>query len=154
MQVATAWLHEQCAIVNGVMFPDDRVYLVSVTSRPRQSPLVACSEETVSISSVFGDADVEFTELTGLFEAEYPDRGLVVACGEGGMGGDGFVAVLKSGNRELVWLAFFDASNPFIRASLAGDIVHAVSSLGHCWRFPVDRPERVSAVEECDVCQM
>jgi hypothetical protein len=70
-------------------------------------------------------------------------RDIKLSFGEGSMGGDGFVARSEVGSGRLRWVAFFQASNPFARGWLEGDVAVVVSTHGHVWRFPLERPERV-----------
>lgn len=66
-----------------------------------------------------------------------------VIVGGGAWESDGFVAVL---DREdvLLWVAFFQSSEPFIRCERAEDRIHAVTIEGTLWSFPIAAPERVT----------
>jgi len=60
------------------------------------------------------------------------------------MGADGFVAVLRLDNGEIVWIAFFTRSNPFEEIQLVEDQVMARTNLGMWWQFPLHSPEMVT----------
>ncbi len=69
-----------------------------------------------------------------------------VSCGEGGWGGEGFVAVSRFEDDYLLWMAFFDVSNPFEKINVRENVISGVTNLGNTWRFPIDNPERLSIV--------
>jgi hypothetical protein len=70
-------------------------------------------------------------------------RALIVAAGEGGQDGDGFVALLSGPDGRLEWLAFFDDSQPFEAVAFDADEVVARTAAGRELRFPVGAPERL-----------
>ncbi len=71
-------------------------------------------------------------------------RNLSVYCGEGGFGGDGYVALVSAESDEPIWIAFFDTSNPFVSVELTADNVIATSNHGNRWSFPIEAPEKVT----------
>ena len=89
--------------------------------------------------------NLEWTYLAQLCESVEND--IVIAGGEGGIGSDGFVAVLRTSDRHLMWLAFFDDSNPFIKVSFLNGIVIAFSNLGDVWNFPLEKPHELKVVK-------
>ncbi|MEI6433127.1 MAG: hypothetical protein WCP07_13160 [bacterium] len=54
----------------------------------------------------------------------------IAKAGSGGFGGEGFVGV-EDADGQLQWLAFFNDSNPFVRLSMEGNILEAVSNTGN-----------------------
>lgn len=68
------------------------------------------------------------------------DGGHEAVCGEGDYGSDGFVVVVRTNNKKLVWLAAFDCSNHFIRVEFGEDAVYAYSTMGNTWKFPLAEP--------------
>lgn len=91
-----------------------------------------------------------WTEVTPLCELQVADSKLRILGGEGGFGGDGFVALTTVDQNELVWLAFFDHSNPFVELSLDESrlVIIAKSNLGMKWVFPLHEPQRVTIIAD------
>ena len=85
------------------------------------------------------------TKLARLCERSYANTNLRLVAGEGAYGSEGFVAAAEITSAQLLWLAYFDCSNPFEEVSLINDVVVAISSLGHTWRLPLLHPETLNA---------
>lgn len=101
-------------------------------------------KENVSLESFLAENIEYWTKLIPLCELHLANHNLIVSGGGGGFGSDGFVAASQSSNDLLVWLAFFDYSNPFIE--LAEDSKNHVigkTTLGELWRFDLNSPEYV-----------
>lgn len=78
-----------------------------------------------------------------LCEATDSARGMRAVAGDGPNGADGFVALLKSEESHIEWIAFFQSSNPFVEVEFSEGCVRAKSNLNIWWRFPVDAPDSV-----------
>lgn len=140
------WQDGLCPIINGVVFSNGRVVLLEFKHErmngEREVHLRKCGEK--SLESVL-DGDCSFftgiTELCSV-ECEGSDKRLV--GGEGGMGGDGFVALTSGRGDHLEWIAFFENSNPFIRLACQDGSALAQSTYGDRWSFPITNPEKAT----------
>ena len=136
------WEDKSWPIRNGIYFADDTVAVLKILM-PWEN-----SEEAVSVS-VAGSATLEQAEelrenkethLAQLCEQANVGLDLRVVGGEGSHGSEGFIAVIELSTRHLVWLAYFDCSNPFEKVSLENGIVTAISNLRHAWHLPLTEP--------------
>lgn len=143
--ISAAWEAETCPIVNAIFFADGRVVQLEVedASSPSRSAHISPSAST-SFETLSADDAVQWTYLTSLGECENTTRGLAVVFGEGGFGGDGFVALLDQATKQLMWLVFLDCSNPFQHAAFDDDAIVATTNTGVLWRFPIQYPEKVT----------
>lgn len=65
-----------------------------------------------------------FVEITPMINgADIPDMGCHAICGEGQMGNEGFVALVRNG--ILIWSFFSKISNPFYEIKRIGNSVFA-----------------------------
>ena len=64
-------------------------------------------------------------------------------CGEGSLGGDGYIALYKR-DETLLWVIFLEDVNPFTRLELRGTHLVAINSHGEIWDVPIDRPESLN----------
>jgi hypothetical protein len=146
-QISEAWKEERCPIVNGIFRPDDSVSrLMRDGNLENGDPVTLRVADQTTVSELERSGGLEWTYLTQLCEFRATSSRYVAVGGEGGMGSDGFVALLEH-DVKLLWLAFFDWSNPFTEVSIKDTVVTAVSSLDTIWRFPVDAPEAVTLSE-------
>lgn len=136
-----AWEQRWCPMVNGILFPDGSVVPVAA---PAPGAGAAAAGPRTTLAALAARGRVEWTTLGPLARAASPDRTLVAAAGEGGVGGDGFVALMSAPDCRLTWLAFFDRSDAFEAIRFEEACVVARTSGGREYRFPVAAPERLS----------
>ncbi|MGD9636814.1 MAG: hypothetical protein AB7G28_11585 [Pirellulales bacterium] len=146
------WRAESCPILNGIIFPDGRVREVHIRSDrvngKNSTPIIQRGNWTRLID-LNAAKPLQTTGLISLCEATDESRNLCVQGGEGGLGGDGFVAALKLDTGNLLWIAFFTESNPFVSIELYENEVLSLTNHGTCWRFPLRSPEDVGFQREC-----
>jgi len=97
-----------------------------------------------SLSEAYSKGALEFTTITEMIDETATDAGrnLRAYCGEGGFGGDGFVALCWADTDKPIWIAFFETSNPFVSVSLHANCVVAQTTLDRKWTFPLEEPEK------------
>lgn len=127
-------------MVNGLLYPDGTVVPVTVWPGATGAPAVGPRRRLTELA---GSGPIRWTTLGPLVRAVSPDRSFIAAAGDGGRDGDGFVALLGGPEKSLVWLAFFDDSQPFEEVRFEGGDVVARTTTGRELRFPVDAPERL-----------
>ena len=142
--VNTLWKSERCPYRTGVYRPDDTVTWLEVSMEWTfreggwvHVDVIGRGRVERGMNGDIGDV----AEITRMNERIYPELDLRISCGEGGHGSVGFIAVSKASTDDLVWLAFFGNSNPFVSASLEGDEVVVISNHGHIWHLPLNNPE-------------
>jgi hypothetical protein len=132
--------HGACPILNGLLYPDGSVLLVDSLPSGPGAPTFG---PRTSLDALDATEPLEWTTVGTLAEAVSPDGSYSAVGGEGGMGGDGFVAVTAAADKRLLWVAFFEDSNSFEEIRFDGGDVVARSNLGREYRFPVTAPERL-----------
>lgn len=129
-----------CPILSGLMYPDGSVLLVDAVPSGPGAPTF---RRRTTLAALDATEPLEWTTVGTLAQAVSPDGSYSAIGGEGGMGGDGFVAVSAAADKRLLWVAFFEDSNPFEEVRFDGGDVVARSNLGREYRFPVTAPERL-----------
>ena len=140
------WENRTWPVRNGLYIADGTVALLKVsmpweTSDKRISVIVSGSAKLEQIHEL---RENRLTHLASLCEESNAGLKLTIFAGEGAHGSEGFVAVSQTTTGHLMWLAYFDCSNPFEKVLLKNGIVTAVSNLGHSWHFPLTQPERLT----------
>lgn len=147
-RILEGWDDERCPILCGIFRPDDSVSMVKVeTDSSSGNPIRLRVINHSTVNDLERLKPLDWTYLTQLCEAHSPSMGRSAVAGEGGYGGDGFVALLNE-RKELLWLAFFDCSNPFTKLTIVDQQVVAFSSLGNEWRFLFESPETATIQPE------
>jgi len=136
----------ECPIVNGVVTSEGVIYRIDIPKKninptneesfPRKS--------TTTLSQLDEKGSLYWTTLFTMGETFSKERNIKVIYGEGGMGADGFIVTSTFDTDSLIWVAFFDYSNPFREVFFQENNLIAWSTLDEKWIFPLDRPEKVS----------
>ncbi len=143
--IQSRWQDDYCPCVDGVLFHDGSLVLMEcslITGGPTAEVQVRPLARATLASFLEYNPD-SWSSIGRGCAFTWPERGLQLFAGEGGLGSDGFVACTSLDNQRLLWLAFFQCSNPFREVRGAGEEVVAVSTYGHLWFFPLANPERV-----------
>lgn len=144
--VAQLWEDEACPYFDLVMFSDGRLFKLDMSGSKLDDAGSTASTEWVRISDV-PEIDIpdEMNEgFASLYQQDIMELGISVSVGECCASGEnGFVAVTSIDSRELRWLAFFLASNPFDQFSIENGELVAISTSNEKYRFPLNRPEMV-----------
>lgn len=129
---------ERFPCVDGVYLPSGEVVVMECAQNLWVRPLAGST-----LASILSYNEDMMTSLGPLFTERA--FGYVISGGEGSNGSEGFLA-LRSADGALVWVAYFQTSNPFTGARVEGDRVIAETNLGHRWSFPIGDPARVTVV--------
>ncbi len=143
-RIQKAWTEGKSPIINGIVYGDDTAVLLDIAAGAVGSSYSIHVASKTTLADLERGQKLEWTYIAQLCEAKVFEEGLTIVGGEGGMGADGFIAVIRTASNQLVWLAFLDCSNPFEKVSLSDGIINAVTNLGHTWSFPLARPEAVT----------
>lgn len=132
-------------IINGI-FLYGRVYEYSIENLRGAD---GCRRRAVFSGTAerFGEG---VSTLCATYEKVCEEQGLLLECGEGSWGGDGFVCLSETG-RKILFLAFFDTADPFIVAEYKERRVRALNNLGELWTFSFDDngPPSIEIGGEC-----
>lgn len=145
-ELETRWRDEEVPIINGIAFASGRVAWINheENDTPGEPPFTLEAGPVLTLDELAEDPDFGWTSVVPNLEVRRSDGRWSAATGEGGMGGDGFVAVFQGAFETLLWVAFFEDINPFDQLSFSEDALIATTSLGHEWHFPLDAPEKVT----------
>jgi hypothetical protein len=145
-KIQQMWEDKRWSCRNGLYFQDDTVAPLSILM-PWETATKTVSVQVSNRATIDRVENIKKNETTRIGsngEQSYPDLNLRVIGGEASHGSEGFVAVTQMTTDRLVWLAYFNCSNPFETVSLVDGIVIAVSNLGHVWRLPLSQPETLA----------
>lgn len=133
------WAKERCPVVNGIYYGDDNVIVMEYISSCPPRPVAR-----TKLSSIL-NLGPWMTTLNSLFRFDDELLKIHVQCGEGSDGSEGFVCVESLSDGKLIWLAYFENSNPFMHACVESDTIIATTNRKQVWRFPIKHPEFVKA---------
>lgn len=75
--------------------------------------------------------------LSENYRKEYKEHSLLLECGEGSYGGIGYLC-LSTIDEEIICLACFEESNPFIVAEYRDGYIRAMNNIFEMWTFQFD----------------
>lgn len=139
--IVEKWMDAELPLVSGVYERSGRSHLVRPVDPPRLLPLTL---EVVEEGGVLQPRTSRWTQAIPMAQARDSLVGDFVIVGECGHGSDGFVAVQKNEEPEsLIWLAFFDFSNPFESMQIEPDVIRVFNNLQEEWCFDRSLPWRI-----------
>ncbi|MCP4600753.1 MAG: hypothetical protein GY847_09510 [Proteobacteria bacterium] len=147
MNIQHQWASMKCPIINGILFANGDIEWINVGLLPQSGGMARIQlspGRPTDVKTLTDEGVLDWTEVAPLCEAIDEKRNIRVFAGEGGLGADGFVAVLKASDSQLEWVAFFENSNPFVEVELRETEVLAKTNLSNTWRFPLDSPAQVT----------
>ena len=136
------WREEKAPIIDGVLFAsgDIALFRYEWIAEPSIGVRAVATGQHTTLQE-FLDAKPGFwTALTELGSVPWLEGGLRIVCGGGGFGADGYVGACVADTNYLLWLAFFQESNPFDEITLEGATAIARSTYGQRWTFPIREP--------------
>ena len=129
------WREELVPIFDGILYADGRIARFSYDEGVRMSG-------PSSLAAVLGANPDYWTSITEHQTARWGD--LVLHCGGGGLGADGFVAATRADDGTLAWLMFSQRSNPFTALEVRDNVVRATTNVGHTWELALPTPDSVA----------
>lgn len=135
------WSKNMLPLVNGIVYPSCKVVFVDVRYGESSNLYERENSFVTTVEELDSTGDLGWVYISSLFKKESNEGAFTVSCGEGDMEGDGFVSLYSNVEKRLLWIAFFDNSNPFVEAEVDGSMVRARTNLDYLWSFPIDSPE-------------
>jgi hypothetical protein len=137
--IQNLWENEKAVLFNGIVFSNDETLeLFRIGSKDKKEVRVGVSGNLADIIR----NGVGTTTIDVFASATDQSGDLMIACGDGAFGSDGFVCCLKK--NKVSWFLFMDDSNPFVEVQINGDVAKVRSSLDEVWSIPLHRPQDLS----------
>lgn len=148
-RIQHAWNESKCPLVNGVVFDSGQVCQLRIRVLQIRQTWVEWLEPAgrMDLQEYLAQHGDSWVECTPLAEAACAALGVQIVCGGGPLGADGFCAACRAADRHLLWLAFFQDSNPFEYVEVHEDAAFVVNNSQNVWRIPLTRPELASIVK-------
>ena len=143
--IADFIIHQQCPIVDGIVYSNGEVHLIDFSVDWRQKPISKfVLSEVTSISELAANGNLGWSDCSFLAKKNYEEAQLTIFCGEGVWGSDGFVGCINSATQKLLWIAYFTESNPFCEVKFHEASIFAKSTLNLWWCLPLKYPHLLS----------
>jgi hypothetical protein len=140
----TLWSNERCLIFDGILFNNGEILCIDISyAKPGET---CCQNGITSLDSLVYKNPDWMTSLSKTASLAINNGNKSVVCGEGGMGGDGFIAVVDSIKHELEWIFFSQTSNPFIALSESGGVITAATNIDTIWQISLEYPKSIKRI--------
>lgn len=123
---------ENLPIINGIMYSNGYVDSVAISVQAKHSRTV-CKQEHKVLSS----NDLDYTYAYPSSELIIESMNCKITCGGGSYGGDGFVLATALDSGEMLWLASFDESNPFVNIYEKNHHIYVTNNCNEIWQIDV-----------------
>ncbi|WP_426586044.1 hypothetical protein [Mucilaginibacter sp. R-33] len=139
--------HLECPSVNGIIFSDRTIQLFEVEiswERPTEFKLQTSS--TTSIDDLEKTGELYWSSCAILDEFIDETGSIKAFCGEASHGSDGFIGIMDLNKEKVIWIAFFNSSNPFNKVTIEDEQVTAVSTIKNVWKFNINKPTIIEVI--------
>lgn len=145
------WENEYVPLINGIVFPTGKIILVNTYWNENGCFIFEKGKISItSIDKLRADNELDWEHISPLKKIDYKEEDISISCGEGGYGGIGFIVVSSCAEKNLIWSACFEESNPFVDIRMRNRDIIATSNLGWEWIFPLDNPDKVDIIKSSD----
>ena len=133
---------KECLAENGILFGNGLLQLiqVDVAFDPSVTYQIRLGEK-LDLRAKGGHAGFHSCLCSTMCRVVDSNANLEAIGGSGDYGSDGFVALVDFNSKSLIWVAYFDCSNPFETITFSNDLLIARSTMNHSWEFPLKHPE-------------
>ena len=138
----------ECPSINGIIFPDETVQIIDIEvdwESPINYTIKKISKS--SINALSSKGNLNWNDCAIIVNYVDKKHSIEIIAGEGDYGSDGFVGVIDLDSRKLIWLAFFNCSNPFNEIEVVDEEIYAKSTNDCLWKFKIKEP--ISFVVDC-----
>ena len=141
LQVFSRWKHNEIPIVNGIVFPNGQIEAMTIECEGGNR--TAKQNGKTTLQELENRSELYYSNIMTNHHIQTSDELYDIYCGEGSYGGDGFIVVTSEHGNYLVWIAFFEDSNPFIKVQYKEDFVYGFNSLNEKWSFKLKAPTEI-----------
>lgn len=133
-QMQDGWNKGLCPLIDGILYTDG--VLTSVKVENGGDGLTISKQGSCLLDSIecFVEIDISST-------LDY--EGAEIGCGASSMGDEGFFYCSKEG--VLLWVAFFQGSNPFVDVKMEKGLAVVTNNWGHNLQFHPSDPSTIEA---------
>ena len=136
------WKKGRLPIISGILYENGNVNWINIESKNRMRRIEHGSK--LNLNTLMEENEIYLSEITILCRKEDISKRIIVSCGEGGHGSEGFIVVEENDTKKIKWVAFFEESNPFEKIEVIDDVIYTYNNLGEKWAFEINDPINVS----------
>lgn len=136
------WHNEKLPIINGIIYADGSIDWINVDYDGDSRKIVFGNK--IHLNDLINKNELYLSSIMVNKKLENPEKQIMVYCGEGGFGGDGFVVVESQTDFKIEWIAFFETANPFENIEVIDDKIIAYNNLDEKWVFDIHNPANIS----------
>jgi hypothetical protein len=139
MKLRSLWIVGQCPIATGIYYASGDITKLQIAQNGDQ---VAIAGRTTLDALLESDPDyLTDIDVIASESFRFNNQNLAAHCGGGSYGSEGFICLTQ--DFSPIWLAYFEASNPFMKIKLRRDKLHAVNNCREEWVIPISDPEKI-----------
>lgn len=129
---------ENLPIANGIVYSNGFMEPIEIMKQSRHSR-VLYKHNKCKVNS----ENLDYSDGYASAEIILNSKKQKIVCGGGSYGGDGFVLATALESGEMLWLASFDESNPFISIYEKDQYIYVTNNCEEVWQFKIIRDDCV-----------
>lgn len=133
-QIQDQWIRGFSPLIDGILYADGVLTSIRIENEADGLSISKQGSYLLDAIEIFVEVDISST-------LSY--EGTEIGCGASGMGDEGFFYCSKK--EKLLWIAFFQGSNPFVNVRMEKGLALVTNNWGHSLQFAPADPLTVKA---------
>lgn len=136
------WEKGRLPIISGILYENGKIKWLNIDRESNRKRRIE-KGSILHVNNLIEENDLYFSNITAMCTTTIVDNNIIITCGEGGQGSEGFIVVESKDKSEIKWVAFFEDSNPFENFKVINNKIIAYNNLDEKWIFDIYDPIKV-----------
>ena len=143
MDIYKEWKNGRLPIINGIVYEDGSIEWINIDYDSNYRRIINRGSN-LSINDLISKSELHFSAISTCYQTENKTKGVTLYCGGGSYGSEGYVVLESNVESKLIWIAFFEESNPFEKIEFINDKIIVYNNLREKWSFDLKNPTNLS----------
>lgn len=143
MDIHQEWENGRLPIINGILYENGVIDWINISYDSNFNRSISGVRRR-SIDDLISSRELFFSIINTSYQMNDKGNNIRVYCGGGSCGSEGYVVVESNIDLKLLWIAFFEESNPFEKIEIIGDRIIVYNNLKEKWTFEINNPVNLS----------
>lgn len=143
MDIYKEWKNGRLPIINGILYGNSTIEWINIDYDLNYKRIINRGS-ILCVNDLIMKNELYFSTISTCYQFEDKNNDLVIYCGGGSYGSEGYIVVESKIDLKLIWIAFFEESNPFEKLEIIGDKIIAYNNLNEKWIFDINNPSNLT----------
>mgnify|MGYP000878755450 CR=1 FL=1 len=143
MDIYREWKNGRLPIINGILYENGIIEWINIDYDSNYKRIINRGSN-LCINDLILKNELHFSNISTCYQFENNTKDIVVYCGGGSHGSEGFIVVESKVGSKLIWIAFFEESNPYEKIEFIDEKINVYNNLKEKWSFDLNIPTNLT----------